>query len=327
MITSPAQRFVLGALILAAAPFAAVQPAAAQPWLADLISARGASYELYAPTREDIAQAKRELDFASAQFRRHFGAPAPRIAVVMRDTNPPGGYDDSAFRDRGVPLVTWITDRGWAALHRGEQPVAAAGGRPHSESHILPHEACHQFLKAFVDARLGRPVEPRPRTRTPHYGHPLMPDWIDEAAAGVCEHPWEQAQRQARLQADPAGRIPLAQLFTMANPNSGMFRVAAPPGGRAGGAPSVAPGTVVGAMTFGSGVRPAEQMRQSSMFAAQSQSFANFLAERAGPGALGRLTQAIADGRTMAQALTALELPGEITVLERQWLAWLARRR
>jgi hypothetical protein len=154
-----------------------------------------------------------------------------------------------------------------------------------------------------------------------------MPDWIDEAAAGVCEHPWEQAQRQARLKANPASRIPLAQLFTMENPNSGMFRVAAPPGSPARGAPSVAPGTVVGAMTFGTGARSAEQMRLSSMFAAQTQSFANFLAERAGRGALGRLTQAIADGRTLAQALTILRLPADINVLEREWLAWLERRR
>ncbi len=309
--------------------------ASAQPWLEPLIRVEGSSYELYAPRQEDIDQARRYLDLAQRAFARHFGSAPPKIAVALLDANPRGGYDDSAFRARNIPLLTWLTDRGWDAQHHGSN--SSSGRRTHSEGRILPHEACHQFLRAYVDMQQGRAgiIGGRARTQVSHYGHPSVPDWFDEAAAGLCEDREEQASRRLRLRAGLVNRIPLAELFTMAHPLSGPLQIRAPaPAAPGSGAsapaspavPPVAPGTRVGAMTFANNLS-AEALERTRMFYAQSQSVAQFIAERAGPSGLRSIADGFARGRPLPDLLAELGLPRDPAILERQWLEWLPSQR
>lgn len=326
-------------LLAAVAPLAAPREGSAQAWLESLKRVHTDHYELYAPTDEDLAQARRELDHAVRQFELHFGAKPPRIAVVLRDENPPGGYADAPFRHRGLPLLAWITDRGWEAQHAGPE-WAGSGRRPHSESHILPHEACHKFMRAYVDQKMGRSAvgAPEPRTRTPHYGHPDVADWFDEASAMVCEHADERATRRARLRAGLEDRLPLAEIFAMSHPFARGFQVRSPPAATAPAqrpstpaaageaAPMPTPGTPVGAMTFRGGSQGGYDPKRAAAFVGQSLSVAEFIVEHAGPGALGRVADGLSAGRPITEVLAGLGLAADPAAFERQWLDWVRER-
>lgn len=287
-------------------------PAAAQPWLAALESDSTEHFELYAPRTDEVAKGRAELDHAVRAFQAAFGTTPPRIAVLLMDDNPPAGYD-APFRDRGLRVLVWLTDEGWTRQHHG-----APTGPAHSELRILPHEACHLFFSVWADRRLGAPpVSAAPRTRTPHYGHPSAPDWLDEAAATACEHDDERARRRARMAERLEQRIPLEELFAMQHPLSGPLQV------RSGSpTPPAAPGTRVGAMTFNSTLSP-ELMQRAGNFYAQASTLGAFLAERYGPGALGRLAEGILGGGTMAEALQAIGAPADPQAFEHAWMDWV----
>jgi hypothetical protein len=309
-------------LLLAAHPAAA----RAQAWLDSLRVAETPRYVVYAPTDADLLQARGELDHAVAAFARHFGGPPPRIAVLLTDRNPPRDFE-AAFHRRGLRVLAWLTDRGWDAQHAGME-----GGRPHSEARILPHEACHAFLSAHVDARQGRPLPGGgPRTRTTHYGHPALPDWLDEAAAVLCEHADDRARREARMAERLDARIPLAEFLTMAHPLSGAFAVRTGPGapaprgvpGEASAPP--APGTYMGAMTFQNVLTPDAAVRATTFYA-QALSFTRFLSERYGSGAVGRVVEGVADGRPVGEALASIGAPADTARLEAAWVQWVRGR-
>jgi hypothetical protein len=305
-------------LALCVAPDAA----SSQPWVDGLIVRKTDIYELYAPTERDIEQASGALDYAVTQFKARFGTAPPKVAIALLDDNPPAGFDDSSFRQRNLPVMTWLTDRGWDAQGAGigSQPTHR---RPFSLAEVLPHEACHLFLRAYVDQRLGAPERSsgRVRTQTNHYGHPDVPDWLDESAAGLCERPDEQAKRRTFLKANVANHLPFDQLFSMAHPFSGPLQMRASP---VAGQPTkkLVPGMRVGAMTFTANMSP-EQLQQARMFYAQAQSVGKFLSERAGPTALARIAEGLARGRPLKTLLQQLNLPGDTGVLEREWLKWL----
>ncbi|HEX8385763.1 MAG TPA: hypothetical protein VF576_06245, partial [Rubricoccaceae bacterium] len=303
------------ALALDGAQLAGIDPAPrpeAPSWLGGLPTRTTDAYELYAQTPDDLGVARAELDYAAEQFERAVGPPS-QIAVLFLDANPPRGFD-ATFRERGLRTLAWMTDRGWAAAHAGHGP-----SRPHSEAHILPHEACHAFLSAYVDGRLGRSLADAPRTRTRHYGHDAVPDWLDEAAAVLCEHADEQGRRTRAFAEEGAVHIPFAEFFSMDHPLSGPIRVSG--GGWPGGGAPPPPGTALGSMTF-SNTLSAEDAERAVLFYSQAGSVGRFLVERYGEGALGRVAEGLAAGRPVADVLAGLGAPADLAAFERAWAAW-----
>lgn len=106
-------------LLAAASPLAAQTP--------DPLSAAkhvSERYELYAPTQQDVDRARPHVERALEGFARAFGAPAPRVAVVLFDTNPAlAGFDDAPLARRGLATRRWLTER--AASGRSPDLVGA----------------------------------------------------------------------------------------------------------------------------------------------------------------------------------------------------------
>lgn len=71
----------------------------------------GESYELYAPTRQDVESARPHVERALQGFRGAFGE-APRIAVVLFDRNTElAAFDEGPLARRGLSTRRWLTER------------------------------------------------------------------------------------------------------------------------------------------------------------------------------------------------------------------------
>jgi|GEM_PF-5257354 len=203
-----------------------------------------------------------------------------------------------------------------------EDPAAArawqrAAARFRAETKTLGHEVCHQLVATVADrASRGRGVPER------GYGHPALPDWVDEMAATLCESPAARERRQAYLRDNLEERIPLAELARMDHPVSVAMSVRA-----AGSSPRPAPDGPVQVLR-GEEARKLLRNMNAGIFYAQALSLGEFISARGGPPALRTLTERLAAGRTLDQALAdarraAPSLPGSVAELEAQWLAWV----
>ncbi len=107
--------------------FAAASPLVAQTPAPDPLSAAKhvtERYELYAPTQQDVDQARPYVERAIEGFGRAFGEPAPKVAVVLFDSNPAlAAFDKAPFTRRGLATRTWLTER--ASAQRTTDLVAA----------------------------------------------------------------------------------------------------------------------------------------------------------------------------------------------------------
>ncbi len=72
----------------------------------------GETYELYAPTQQDVDNARPHVERALQGFRASFGQ-APKIAVVLFDRNPDlAAFDEAPLAARGLHTRRWLTERG-----------------------------------------------------------------------------------------------------------------------------------------------------------------------------------------------------------------------
>lgn len=194
----------------------------------------------------------------------------------------------------------------------------AAAARFRAESKTLAHEVCHQFVASHATHALrGRASPAR------GYGHPALPDWADEMAATLCESPASRDRRRAYLRANLRERIPLAQLARMEHPVSVAVRT------RAAGSPL--PDTLGGSPVIilrGEEARELLRNMNASLFYAQALSVGEFILQHGGPRTLRSVTEDLARGRTLDEALrrasaSAPGLPPSVQELEREWVRWL----
>jgi hypothetical protein len=89
-----------------------------------------------------------------------------------------------------------------------------AAARFRAESNSLAHEVCHQLVASHATRSLRRAPAAR------GYGHPALPDWVDEMAATLCESPASRNRRAAYMTANLRERIPLAEFARMEHPVS-----------------------------------------------------------------------------------------------------------
>ena len=191
-------------------------------------------YEVYGPSSAAVQNAVKELDTAAGRFTRYFGEAPPKVAIYLIESPADAGrIDISSFARRGVPVLPFPIME--ADQMRSKVPASI-------ELQVLAHEACHVFLIAYVDQRL--PPDARPPSslsaadplagilsfgqpqRAPvsgdKYGHPAIADWLDEAAAMICESDAMLDTRRKNIaRAETADVIPFAELTAMPHPNVG----------------------------------------------------------------------------------------------------------
>ena len=319
-------------LLAGAAKAPAPRPGAAAP--DSMRSHVTRQFELYAPTDDALRLANSEILTAISQFALYLGESPKKMAFVLfRSAAEADRYDYSRLTRRGLRVLPWVVPASPPGMPR---PVEEGGDNPDP----LPHEAGHSFLNAFVDHSLaaarssgaGGPATdsvgsgpgpssasaPNPGTPEPgsvvtgrHPGRPILPDWIEEAVAALCEPPSLQRRRIEFMRAHLDRRIPFAELLTMRQPKAGAPE--GPKGGprngvRAGGA---AAGTPAGA-------------ERAAIFTAEALSLARFIAERQDERFVGTIVEGVIRGRTVGDVLNATHsLYSRPEPLEKQWLEWM----
>lgn len=187
-------------------------------------SIRTPAYEIYSPDSTLLPTARAEIEFAIAEFARYFGrAPAPLAVVYIDETD--ASLKADAFLARGFRALPMVTPRAISGLLKTNSAPQKAGAE--SEGRILSHEACHQFFIDYVDKTRDTTATKRVSSSR-GYGHPDIPDWLDEAVATLCEGPTLSSQRLGSLQSRIAQRIPLSELFSMTHPRSTTLPTEAP---------------------------------------------------------------------------------------------------
>lgn len=272
------------------------------------VASRAAHVTVYAPSAVAAREGQREVLHARERFHLLFGvSPADLVVVLVDDPGRFRHLDTAPFGHPKARFLPFVTP---AHLHsaRGES------GTPETEVKPLAHEACHVYVGALADQIAAAPAGRR------GYGHSALPDWFDEAAATLCESADARAVRRRQFRASLDRRIPLREFEGTPHPLRGEVWK------RFGS------DTLVGKV--GVQVIPADQIRRllpgtnAELFYSQALALGEFITEHGGPGVLGSLARALANGRTLDQALlearrSAPGLPATVDELEVAWVHWV----
>lgn len=192
---------------------------------------------ILAPESYSVDSYRAAMALAAERFERYFGRAAPAAAIVVSTDGKL--IQQSALAAIGIDSgLPWMTAEGKAAQRRDSlrrQLQAARPDMPEAQLQALTeralaaapelamtaeqeigavaHELCHLHLISAFGLR-------RPETQAePLYGGTAA-DWLDEAAAVLCETEAILANREAMLldMARSQRLIPLAEFLTMAHP-------------------------------------------------------------------------------------------------------------
>lgn len=252
---------------------------------------RGGRFEIYGPSSEVVFDGYEQVNRAYRAFERYFGAPAPKLAVVLHPDSVVL-LDEAAqrfLRDRGHTIMNYArpnsvrSRRRYTAIDYGgiTWPVAPSVARV--------------LLARFGDAQLGG--GPRADSlvlqRFPLWYRAAIIHVVGEA--GAEEYDLDQVREKRNL------LLPLKDLIVMVR--------------------SVAADTTLDPS------RRSDADEVSLTIGAQSAMLARYLVEREGPAVLGRLARGYLANRPIADMVAEFHsAPRNLAELERRWLMWLDSR-
>ncbi len=272
-------------------------------------------YELVAPIRELLPDARKALDHTAREYRRVFGDEPQKIVVelrpVSRDRVADGWIPDTVEPREGprravAPAI--VPER------RSSRPAVAPAG-------FLMMRAARAWLLARADYRVGRtPSAPAAEVR---FGDDArIPDWIEDALTELIGGSPAQEMYVLRL-AERAETLALRDVIDAARPEptkDAQRRAQLPP--------TSATRPAGGVFMGGPPSRDRGKLEGAELFRAQSVAFAIFLAEHEGREFLGMLTDRLLSGESAETALTAAAtLPDDLPGIEKAWKEWMAKAR
>ena len=303
-------------------------------------------FELYGPTVEEVRKANDEIKVAISQFGRYLGEQPKKMAFVLfRSAEEAARYDPKPLTKRSMDIVPWILP----ATPGGSAAGAPPPGQPaNANPHPLAHEAGHRFLVAYVEHAQAEAAAAKPGASDtgaptgaaaggaasggssgaargvavppPHPDIPILPDWLEEAVAALCERPALQKGRIDFMRANLERRIPVAELLTMrrpAVPDGG--KSAKPSGGTKAPPKAGAPKGKGG--TSGSSAAAADR---AAIFCNEALSLARFIGQREDDRFVGTIVEGVLRGRTVGDVLnTSQNINSRPEALEKQWLEWM----
>jgi hypothetical protein len=272
-----------------------------------------AEYELVAPMRELLPDARKALDHTAREYRRVFGDDPQKIVVelraVSRDRVADGWIPDTVEPNEGprravAPAI--IPEK-----RSSRSPVAPAG--------FLMMRAARAWLLARADYRVGR--SPSAPTAQVRFGDDArIPDWVEDALTDLIGGSPAQEMYVARL-AERAETISLRDVLdaTRPEPTKDAQRRAQLP-------PTSATRPAGGVFMGGPPSRDRGKLEGAELFRAQSVALAIFLAEHEGREFLGILTDRLLSGESAETALAAAAtLPDDLPGMEKAWKDWLRK--
>lgn len=283
----------------------------------------GAHAWLYGVDSEQTRILAGDLEQNAVLFQRYFGRPAPRLAIMLGDTEGPDDGTRQYLLDQGADIVmAWPDADAFASMRNAggsqEDPAARLlASQPGLQQaiwrNVTRHELGHvAFNHAFwPGVATGR-----------GHGHSRSPDWLNEMAAMLLEPDAsaDHRRRYMKTAVANAATVPLptlSQLLAMPNP-------ARPKNEQAPSSKGVS-------LVYRSNEN-AEERAASTLYYAQLQALADFLlASSNGPDVFGSLAGSIASGASIEQWLRTdaprFGFPADLDALGRAWNAWLGSER
>lgn len=249
-------------------------------------------FEVYGRNAETVYDGYEQLNRAYRTFERYFGAPAPRLAVILSDDSVP--HIDTgtarAFQNRGLTVIRYTRPRSYrnptryGALGYGGVlwPIAPTAARKmlalYAESHL--EQDGHLSDAAVLE-------------RFPLWFRAAIIHLVGEAVSSTTDMEKVRERRSAL--------VPLREMLTLVRPAA--------------------------ADTLLDPSRRAEADDFTLLFAAQATTLARYLAETEGPASLGRLARGYLSTRSLSEMLSEFRnAPRDVPQLERRWKAWLDTR-
>jgi hypothetical protein len=249
-------------------------------------------FEVYGPNVEAVYDGYEQMNRAYRAFDRYFGAPIPRLAVVLSaDSTVP--FDTGtvrSFHARGFALVRYVRPRSYKSPSR--YGALGYGGVLWP---IAPTVAS-ALLARFADAQLGHDGDrpnPGELERFPAWFRAAVIHLVGEAASSPSDLDYVREKRMSLA--------PFHQMLTLSRPASADSTMD----------PS----------------RRGEADEYTRMFAAEASTFARFLVEREEPTVIGTLGRGYVAGRALNDMIVEFRnAPHTMLELERAWKAWLDTR-
>ena len=246
-------------------------------------------YELYGPTAMSVSTGAAQLNRAYREFAKHFGVPAPRMAVVLADSSfAISPAQAGVFAQRRLHTFVYVRPHSLRDIE-GVAPDAR-------EDEIWPisNRAARELLAAYVAAR--RHQSPAVEIATHGGDHHIdpFPLWFVDGVVALLSDPGAPDRVMDYLRDHLAEAPPLNELLDMRP-------------GTASGSDSLTATRERRAITGATGV-----------------GLTLFAVERAGPRIVGRMTDSFLAGQTARDALRdAQHVPQNDRDLERVWRTYV----
>jgi hypothetical protein len=246
-------------------------------------------FEVYGPNSEAVYDGYEQLNRAYRAFERMFGAPAPRLAVVL-SPDTVRSVDSSlakSFRDRGFTVVEYARPGDFRSPSR--YGALGYGGVVWP---IAP-TAARTMLARFVDAQVA--VDGHSDTalldRLPLWYRAAVIHLVGEAGVGANDLDLVREKR--------AQLMPIPELLRLVRPSSADSTLD----------PS----------------RRNDTDDYTRLFAAQSATVARYLVEQEGPAVIGRLGRGYLAGRSLNEMIAEMRsAPRTLQELEQRWKLWVS---
>ncbi len=240
--------------------------------------AQGRGFTLYNTTSKSDPKWGKTLEEAYGVFESSVGE-ARSIDIVLVDQPQDALRVDQSKFNR--PLVL---------------PIGALSGskKLSNESlieNLMRHESCHVWL---IDYAKSNGLNPSANANgMPSYGHPQLPDWLDESVAVMCENIDLKKQRISESNYQP---IAMRKYFDMEHPVFADIKSKITQQMNETGSDDMV-------FTFSEEEMPDIEVGEDLHYYTQSEYFNQFLREKFGNGALGDIAKDIIKGMKIDESL------------------------
>jgi hypothetical protein len=250
---------------------------------------RSDRFEVYGPSSEAVYDGYEQMNRAVRSFERHFGARAPKLAVILfRDSALTlDSANVRAMRDRGFTVVSYTRPR--SARGRRNYRMIDYGG----VSWPIAPTAAREMLRLFAEGKTGaRGADVLDR----------FPVWYRAAVIHLVGDAGTIANDLEFVRETRAHWHPFKTLLTLIVPPSREDSLLDPS-------------------------RRNEANDLVRMVAAQSSTVGRYLADREGPAVIGRIGAGYLSGRSLNEMVAEFHTaPKNVDDLETRWKAWIETR-
>jgi hypothetical protein len=269
-------------------------------------------YELVAPIRELLPDARKALDHTTREYRRVFGDDPQKIVVELR------AVSRDRVADGWIPDTVEPADGPRRAVAPAIVPEKRSSRAPVAPAGFLMMRAARAWLLARADYRVGR--APSAPSAEPRFGDDArIPDWIEDALTDLIGGSPTQEMYVARL-AERVETLSLREVLESTRPEP------AKDAQRRAQLPPTASTRPAGGVFMGGPSRDRGKLEGAELFRARAVAFAIFLAEHEGREFLGTLTDRLLSGESAETALaSAATLPDDLEGIEKAWKDWMRK--